>query len=123
MTGQGLSIGYPERTKKSFYQPSIGNYNALDTVAYKTGDIVQRQQDGEYSADDQIKLRGYRIELSEIAHCIIVSANVVLSCNSSDVGLIDIGTGGTPLVKYLGEHLNDVNSAKLSMTETTKGVG
>lgn len=72
--GTGLSSGYykeEERTKEKFvnYQLTDGRYILL----YKTGDIGYFGEDGElYFAgrkDNQIKHRGYRIELEEIEAC------------------------------------------------------
>jgi len=72
--GTGLSSGYykdEEKTKAKFvnYQLTDGRYILL----YKTGDIGYFGEDGElYFAgrkDNQIKHRGYRIELEEIEAC------------------------------------------------------
>ncbi|WP_304943903.1 amino acid adenylation domain-containing protein [Vallitalea guaymasensis] len=67
--GDGLSNGYikqPKLTKQAF----ITNPYDESQLIYKTGDIARWTSDGyvEYIGrnDEQIKLRGYRIELSEI---------------------------------------------------------
>lgn len=69
ISGDGVSNGYynkPELTKKSFIPDSF--YPKL--TMYKSGDIVSWTNQGELifygRADSQIKMRGYRIELSEI---------------------------------------------------------
>lgn len=70
--GLGLSPGYlnqPELNKKSFLKNPY-NLSGDDELIYKTGDIVKWQEDGNLDylrrRDSQIKLRGLRIELSEI---------------------------------------------------------
>lgn len=72
--GTGLSSGYykdEERTKEKFvnYQLTAGR----SILLYKTGDIGYFGEDGELyftgRGDNQIKHRGYRIELEEIEAC------------------------------------------------------
>jgi len=67
--GVGLADGYhhrPELTDEKF----LSNPLALKTRLYRTGDRVRLNHDGELEfigrTDNQIKLRGFRIELSEI---------------------------------------------------------
>ncbi|KAB8198093.1 amino acid adenylation domain-containing protein, partial [Lysobacter maris] len=68
--GSGLGRGYhgrPDLTDASFIDhPRIG------TRLYRTGDVARLREDGalEYlgRCDDQVKLRGYRIEPAEIEH-------------------------------------------------------
>ena len=60
--------GRPDLNKKAFYRRRVfaDHYD----VFYRTGDIVQRMSDGNFSflgrKDRQIKIRGYRIELDEV---------------------------------------------------------
>lgn len=69
ISGCGLARGYlnrPELTKQKFIQhPTIS-----ETTIYKTGDLVRMLSDGnlEYHGrtDQQVKIRGHRIELEEI---------------------------------------------------------
>ncbi len=64
--GSGVSRGYinlPEKTKASFY--------TLEGLpAYHSGDIVRLDKNGEYEffgrSDNQVKVRGFRVELDEI---------------------------------------------------------
>lgn len=72
--GTGLSSGYykdEERTKTKFVNYTLTNGRSI--LLYKTGDIGYFGEDGElYFAgrkDNQIKHRGYRIELEEIEAC------------------------------------------------------
>ena len=72
--GTGLSSGYykdEERTKEKFVNYTLTGGSSI--LLYKTGDIGYFGEDGElYFAgrgDNQIKHRGYRIELEEIEAC------------------------------------------------------
>jgi amino acid adenylation domain-containing protein len=67
--GEGLARGYrgqPELTARTFIQSPF----ETSTRMYKTGDLVRRRRDGQLEflgrLDDQIKLRGFRIEPGEI---------------------------------------------------------
>lgn len=69
--GSSLCMGYyknPERTRESFVQNPL-NENYQETI-YRTGDIGYFNEKGElvfaFRKDNQIKHRGYRIELEEI---------------------------------------------------------
>ncbi|GAB1540090.1 hypothetical protein NUACC21_27590 [Scytonema sp. NUACC21] len=71
--GDGLARGYlhrPELTQERF----IDNPFIPGTKLYKTGDLVRYLKDGhlEYLGrhDEQIKIRGFRVELGEIANVI-----------------------------------------------------
>ena len=78
--GPGLSRGYlnqPELTTSSFIEwtpPAEGRSGDADAAQtlrlYKAGDLVRWNEDGELEffgrIDSQVKLRGYRVELSEI---------------------------------------------------------
>ena len=64
--GAGVTRGYvklPEKTKACFY-------NLLGLPAYHSGDIVRLDKNGEFEffgrSDNQVKLRGFRVELDEI---------------------------------------------------------
>src|SRR5206468_1497450 len=72
--GPGVGLGYinnPDETGKRFCQdPLIHGYRA---ILYRTGDVVQLEQHTGLlrfrgRADNQVKLRGYRVELEEIDH-------------------------------------------------------
>lgn len=69
--GDGVAVGYlhdPERTAQSFI-PDPFSSNSSDRL-YKSGDIARYNEDGLIEvmgrADDQVKVRGFRIELSEV---------------------------------------------------------
>lgn len=70
LAGAGLARGYlghPQQTANVFFQPSYGGERL-----YATGDQVQLTAGGGLvfhgRNDDQVKLRGYRVSLGEIAH-------------------------------------------------------
>ena len=72
--GTGLALGYykdVEKTKEKFVNNPLND--GMSKLIYKTGDIGYYGEDGEiYFAgrkDNQIKHRGYRIELEEIEAC------------------------------------------------------
>lgn len=75
--GPGLASGYyqaPERTKASFLSPqwlTRWNYHSGSRI-YRTGDIMRYNVDGSLSyvrrADNQVKIRGMRVELNEVEY-------------------------------------------------------
>jgi len=91
LSGPGLADGYRQ-------QPQLTATTFVDGVIdggrwYRTGDRVRMTADGELSflgrADDQIKLRGYRVELGEIEHVLrtmpgVADAAVVVQRDDRD---------------------------------------
>jgi D-alanine--poly(phosphoribitol) ligase subunit 1 len=80
--GPGVGLGYlnnPDETARRFRQdPLIDSYRA---VLYRSGDLVEIEQPTGVlrfrgRADNQVKLRGYRVELEEIDHAIASIAGV-----------------------------------------------
>ncbi|WP_275655005.1 non-ribosomal peptide synthetase [Bacillus safensis] len=72
--GEGLARGYwnlPELTKEKF----VRNPFIRGEKMYRTGDLARWLPDGSIDyigrIDDQINIRGYRIEPSEIEHCLL----------------------------------------------------
>ncbi len=70
--GKCLARGYlndPELTKEKFIDNPFSE-SASDSLLYKTGDLARYLADGNVEflgrADNQIKVRGYRVELTEI---------------------------------------------------------
>jgi len=60
--------GQPEKNQNGFYRRLV--FNQFDDLFYRTGDLVQLDEDGNYRylgrKDRQIKTRGYRVELDEV---------------------------------------------------------
>ncbi|MBA80301.1 MAG: hypothetical protein CMF36_04130 [Leeuwenhoekiella sp.] len=105
--GQSLARGYYEQdelTKKTFIdkhrQPSLA-FKACDRL-YKTGDLVCYTEDGLLAFfgrnDFQVKIRGHRIELSDIEHALL-SINEV--------------TQAVTVVKSLHDDANDLGNVYL----------
>jgi amino acid adenylation domain-containing protein len=76
--GDGLAIGYlnaPDLTAEKFINHTFAN--GLSERLYRTGDLARYRPDGTVEflgrADTQVKVRGYRIELSEIEHALEAS--------------------------------------------------
>ncbi|KAF7783783.1 hypothetical protein PRUB_a5355 [Pseudoalteromonas rubra] len=103
--GDGLARGYlnqPQLTAERFidnpfYDASVpGSSERL----YRTGDLVRYQVDGNLAfigrTDDQIKIRGFRVELGEIAQQLSQQAGVESALVVAKTGAI-----GTYLVAYL----------------------
>jgi D-alanine--poly(phosphoribitol) ligase subunit 1 len=90
IAGVGLALGYlnnPILTQKSFIiHPQLPNL-----ILYKTGDIVKLNNDGFLvflgRQDDQVKLRGLRIELNEILYHLKQFKNIqdaVVLCDNKE---------------------------------------
>jgi len=83
LSGLGLSKGYLHRESLTAEKFVEHPFKAGERL-YRTGDLVQWTASGDLRylgrKDDQVKLRGYRIELSEIEHCIRKSDHVTESC-------------------------------------------
>ncbi|OLR93704.1 amino acid adenylation domain-containing protein [Actinokineospora bangkokensis] len=72
LAGPGLAAGYvgaPEATAARFTEVEVGG--ARERV-YRTGDLVHLDDDGDIvfvgRVDDQVKVNGFRVEPSEVAH-------------------------------------------------------
>lgn len=72
IAGHGVARGYlnrPEQTEKTFIRNPFTDQRGYERV-YKTGDIVRYLPDGNIDFvgrnDGQVKVRGFRIELSEV---------------------------------------------------------
>lgn len=82
------SLGYynqPELTNEAFIADPFGENS--DEIVYKTGDLARVLEDGNYEflgrKDQQVKIRGIRVELGEIENLVRTHASV------KDVAVID----------------------------------
>ncbi len=73
IAGEGVARGYlnnPELTEMKFFEVNLSGNKGI----YKSGDVGRFLEDGNIvlsgRSDDQIKLRGFRIELTEIENCL-----------------------------------------------------
>jgi D-alanine--poly(phosphoribitol) ligase subunit 1 len=110
--GPCVGLGYlnnPEETAKRFRQdPLIDGYRA---ILYRTGDLVALdQQTGllrfRGRADNQVKLRGYRVELEEIDHAL---ASIPGVKQALAVVLHDVGGSSRLVAGYSGSKLDDAD--------------
>jgi amino acid adenylation domain-containing protein len=116
--GVGLARGYlgrPALTAERFLPDPFGHGDRI----YQTGDLARRRPDGVIEfvgrRDDQVKLRGHRIELSEIqavvqSHPNVRNAVVVLRDDlpSGDPALVAYVVGSAlPTVSALRAHVQD----------------
>jgi len=120
--GENLSQGYLndiEKTKLNFIDHPFNTGKKL----YKTGDLVKLNNKGEIlflgRKDQQVKVRGYRIELDEIEKKIleypnIKSAIVLVETNDFKIDWENVSnTDNTELVKILTENFSTEETDQL----------
>jgi amino acid adenylation domain-containing protein len=88
-SGLGVARGYlnlPEETKKSFIKNPFG-----EGIIYKTGDIVRMNKNGDLEyvgrVDNQVNIRGKRVELNEVNEAILSCEfvdNSVVKCKTNE---------------------------------------
>jgi non-ribosomal peptide synthetase-like protein len=114
--GIGVARGYvkrPDLTAKCFI-PDPDAEQGSDARYYRTGDLGRYTNEGEIEyhgrADLQVKLRGYRIELSEIESVLMKSENV----QAAAAAVVSISDGINELVAYVIPKLgHDIDKTKL----------
>ncbi len=120
ISGFGVGSGYlnrPELTTKKFIpNPYAGKGNS---ILYKTGDLVRYLPDGviEYigRTDQQVKLRGFRIELEEVEKVLNQHPTVL-----QVVVLLKDDEGGKHLVAYVVLNSEEKDSEELRSFLETK---
>ena len=102
ISGPGVARGYlrrPKLTAQRFLFNRTGDSN--ETRMYRSGDRALRTADGEFiyigRTDDQIKVRGFRIEPREIELCLSGHPHVATTV----VHLHDYGDGDVRLLAYV----------------------
>ncbi|MEQ8474600.1 MAG: amino acid adenylation domain-containing protein, partial [Fulvivirga sp.] len=102
VSGIGVGQGYwkdPDKTSESFVKNSLANGNSDFTRLYITGDIGYYLPDGNIIClgrqDEQIKIRGNRVELSEIQTCF----SAIDGVKESAIAMKDI-IGSAELIAY-----------------------
>ncbi|RCU52489.1 amino acid adenylation domain-containing protein [Corallincola holothuriorum] len=100
--GEGVARGYlnrPELTEDRFLDNPFED--TPGARMYRTGDLVRWQPDGELEylgrVDEQVKIRGHRIELGEVEHCLQNAANVA----EAAIVVQELPSGQKTLVGYL----------------------
>ncbi len=97
VSGAGVARGYlnrPELTKQRFVQVSIDNLE--EKLFYRSGDLVKVLSNGEIEyvgrIDNQVKIRGHRVELGEIEQQILrdesISEAVVITKEENEDKII-----------------------------------
>ena len=112
MTGPQLTLGYhcdPERTAAAFVTPP-----GHSEIYYRTGDRVRRPRPGQPLVylgriDNQIKIRGYRVELGEIEAVLRQEARVEVAIA---IGWPPTASGADGIVGFLGTEAADTETIR-----------
>jgi D-alanine--poly(phosphoribitol) ligase subunit 1 len=108
--GPGVGLGYinnPQETARRFCQdPLIDGYRS---ILYRSGDLVEAAPETGVlrfrgRADNQVKLRGYRVELEEIDHALVACAGI---SRALAVVLHDASGASRLLAAYSGVRIAD----------------
>ncbi|HEY1950967.1 MAG TPA: amino acid adenylation domain-containing protein [Bryobacteraceae bacterium] len=99
--GVGVARGYLNRAELTAEKFVRDPFSSASGVLYRTGDLARFLADGQIEllgrADNQIKLRGYRIELEEIESVLDSHPGV----RKSVVKMVDLGEGDQRLIAYV----------------------
>jgi amino acid adenylation domain-containing protein/thioester reductase-like protein len=103
VSGEGIALGYhhrPDLTAKCFVKAPDGNH-----FCYRTGDRVLQNEQGEIyfigRMDQQVKVRGFRIELEAIEHVIYQFTGVAACAVKVFIQQLSDGTENKSIVAYL----------------------
>ncbi|WP_178989432.1 non-ribosomal peptide synthetase [Winogradskyella schleiferi] len=107
----GYYINRPDLTEKAYVK------NADDLKLYKTGDLAKYNSQGDIAflgrIDQQIKIRGFRVELDEIENILneydlVEKGVVVVETGDKKISTMDsnLDIGPSELAKLLSQHLN-----------------
>ena len=107
--GPGVGLGYinnSQETARRFCQdPLIDGYRS---ILYRSGDLVEVDETGVLRfrgrADNQVKLRGYRVELEEIDHALVAREGIT---RALAVVLHDANGASRLLAAYSGARMAD----------------
>ena len=110
--GPGVGLGYinrPEEAAERFRQdPLITGYRS---ILYRTGDLVREDPETgvlrfQGRCDNQVKLRGYRVELEEIDHALVSVPGVVRA-----LAVVLEGNNGSKrlIAAYSGERVDEAD--------------
>jgi D-alanine--poly(phosphoribitol) ligase subunit 1 len=117
LAGDQLTTGYwrdPERNAEAFFEAAISD---SPMRLYRTGDVAFVDEDGDFMClgrlDQQVKVQGFRVELTEIEHHARVCAGVkqvVAVTNTTDAGAVEI-------ILCLGNFQGDVKAVLEGLRE------
>ncbi|WP_281558221.1 non-ribosomal peptide synthase/polyketide synthase [Thalassomonas sp. RHCl1] len=124
ITGAGVTLGYlnrPDLTSRQFIANTFELGERSSEYAYRTGDLVRWLPDGNLVClgriDDQIKIRGFRVELGEIENQLALDQQV----DSCQVVAREGATGQKQLVAYVKAQNSELSAdEQLALSETLK---
>jgi amino acid adenylation domain-containing protein len=101
--GEGLARGYLDRPALTSERFIPNPFDSMGGLLYRTGDLVRWREEGKLEylgrVDQQIKIRGFRVELGEIEAQILTQKGVREVAVTAQEG-----HGGLRLVAYLAPH-------------------